>query len=693
MGLEPTPTRLTTARSTFELLVLVMVFYCLVITQFLVFSGVEQNEVAQMTSTLTSRSQSKAFGPILAFTFLLLAATPLMGWSQQSAIDSMEAVLPSQTGEEKLKTLGDLAFQYCFLNTDKALAYGKMELELAEELGDSAKIAMAWNDLAAAYVSRGEFETSILYNEKAMQTRQRLGDSIGVASSLSKIGHAEMELGRLDAALVVLLRAATIFEAEEQYRNQSLVENNIGTLHQKQGNSAKAIEYFEKAVATANRIDDVYCLIGPKSNLALEYFNKGSRNKSQPIFLELARLMEETGMQQNMATIKMNLGVCYMDTAAFDSALYYFFAADTLFQVKNDLKGLSMLNVDMGICYTRMRAFPQAKERLDKGMAYARQTGSNLRLEHACDGYSGYALAQGDYKSAFEYQQRAREYQRLVFNEEVNAKVAEMQTRYETEKKEKELAVRDKELAASALRTKNQQLAIVLLAGGLLLVLTFVGLLLRNQKLRRERMLHQAKSDLQEERLRISRDLHDNIGAELTLISSSLEVQAMTAPDDHAKGELANIGSYARNAMAQLRETIWAIRNESISVEALSLRLMDYAAKLCKPAGIVSKVDVAGLDQKSLSPTLTIHLYRMCQEAIHNAVKYAQCGKLTLHLQADAKRLAVEIRDDGKGFDRGQGGSGYGLQNMEARAAELGGTFALQSEPGSGTVVRLSVPC
>jgi signal transduction histidine kinase len=610
----------------------------------------------------------------------------------QSPLDSMERLLPTATGQDKINLAGELAFQYCYINTDKALQYGRLELQLTLALGDSAQIAQAWNDLAAAYISRGEFEESLVLSQQALGVRERLGDSLKVATTLGRIGHARIELGQLDEALTALIRAARIYEHENKPQLLGMMYNHIGAVHQRQGNHPKAIAYFQKAIAMAEKLRDAASLVPPLSNLGKEYFDGGEKSKAKMIFLRLVRTLDSLGSQENLALITANLGTTYMDEAQYDSAMYFFTAADTLYAAKGDKKGLTTVYVDMGICYTRMKAYDKADKALAEGLRYARETASNWRLHQAYEALHQLAYAKGDYKAAADYMAQMLDYLRQIHNETVNEKVAEMDTRYQTEKKEKDLAVRSKQLADAELKAKTQQLWLFLLAGGLLLVLGVAAYLVRRQRLRRERLEQQSRLALQEERLRISRDLHDHIGAELTLITSSLDVLVAQAPDAPQGKELQEIGGYSRNAMSQLRETIWAIRSETISVDALSLRLMDYAARLCRPAGIVSTVEVEGTAAKPLSPLHTIHVYRMAQEAIHNAVKYAACKTLTILLDARPASLEIRITDDGRGFARERAHTGNGLQNMQARAEELGGSFVLASAPGKGTAVTIRVP-
>lgn len=610
----------------------------------------------------------------------------------QSPLDSLERLLPILKGQEKLNLAGELAYQFCYVNTDKAFHYGKIELQLAQELGDSAQIAQAWNDLAAACISSGDFEGAVVLSRRALGTRARLGDSLKVASSLGRLGHALVELSSFDEALTAMLRAARIYEQENQPQYLGMMYNHIGAVHQRQGNHPKAVAYFQQAVATAEAAQDVPSSIAPLSNLGKEYFDQGRKEEAQAIFLRLTRTMHALGIRENLALIQSNLGATYMEEAQYDSAQYYFAAADSLYAIKGDKKGLTAVKVDLGTCLTRMGEFNQAAQVLAEGLRYAEETGASLRLQQAHHALYELAYARGDYKAASDHLAKALAYQLKTDSEAINQQVAEMETRYQTEKKEKDLAVRNQQLAAAELKAKTQQLWLFLLAGGLLLVLGLAFVLVRAQRLRRERVEQRARLALQEERLRISRDLHDHIGAELTLITSSLDALAVETPEAPQAQALQEVGGFSRNAMSQLRETIWAIRSETISVDALSLRLMDYAARLCRPAGIASSVEVEGDADKTLSPLHTIHVYRMAQEAIHNAVKYAACRHLDIRIEARPDFLALRIADDGQGFAQEGGSKGHGLPNMQARAEELGGSLAVVSAPGKGTAVTIRVP-
>jgi signal transduction histidine kinase len=377
----------------------------------------------------------------------------------------------------------------------------------------------------------------------------------------------------------------------------------------------------------------------------------------------------------------MNLGASLVRLGEYAKGIQNLKAADSIYVIKDDAKGQAMTQVNLAIGYLGLRDTAAARRNLRQAELLCSAVNSDQQWYLLYDGYYRLESAENHPEAAVRYNALANQHRQRIYTERASKQIAEMETKYDTEKKEQALA-------ASELENRNQLLLIAGLMALLVLVIVLGVIVLRNQRLKRETLQQKSTLALQEERLRISRDLHDHIGAELTLISSSVEVA--TGHDDPV---LQEISGFARNAMGQLRETVWAIRNESIAVDAFADRLRDYASRLCAPVRMVLQVQVQGEAGRVLSPTGTLQLYRLCQEAVHNAVKYSQSATLDIVIVANATQVAVTITDKGIGFDVATRSSGYGLGNMKARAAEQGGTVQVTSAQGNGTVVHVMMPC
>jgi signal transduction histidine kinase/sugar lactone lactonase YvrE len=203
---------------------------------------------------------------------------------------------------------------------------------------------------------------------------------------------------------------------------------------------------------------------------------------------------------------------------------------------------------------------------------------------------------------------------------------------------------------------------------------------------------------IQLERERISRDLHDNVGSNLTYIISSLDSigdRIEKIPSTQAQVKIESLGEFTRSTMQQLRETIWVINKESVSIQELRDKINEHVFKMLSASGQMKfAVSALGNTAIKLTPSIAIHVFRVVQEAVNNSIKHSQAANLVVEIwEQNGNSLAVTIKDNGKGFELEKEVNGhYGLVNMQARTEEMGGKFKLSSETGKGTTVKLVIP-
>ena len=201
---------------------------------------------------------------------------------------------------------------------------------------------------------------------------------------------------------------------------------------------------------------------------------------------------------------------------------------------------------------------------------------------------------------------------------------------------------------------------------------------------------------VQQERSRIAQDLHDNIGANLAhigLLTEQVE-QAMDNPGE-MRARLDHIFNVAHATAKELDAVVWAVDPENDTLEEFARYVHGYAEDYLGMAGIRCHfASTAAMPELHLSARLRHHLLMIVKEALHNVVSHAAATVVILRIGVEDHRLMLEIADDGRGLPpAGSMRGGNGLQNMKARAAEMGGVcgFSL-SESGTGMTVHLSVP-
>jgi PAS domain S-box-containing protein len=198
-----------------------------------------------------------------------------------------------------------------------------------------------------------------------------------------------------------------------------------------------------------------------------------------------------------------------------------------------------------------------------------------------------------------------------------------------------------------------------------------------------------------EERQRLARELHDSVSQALYGIALGTRTARAwlnrEGPRERVEEWLDYVLSLADAGLTEMRSLIFELRPESLETEGLIAALEKQAAAL------QARHEIPVHATLGREPDLPLEakeaLYRIAQEALHNTVKHAHASRAELKLECDARGIALEVSDDGAGFDPGEDFSGHlGLKSMRERAARLGGTLRVESAPGEGTSIRVRIP-
>jgi signal transduction histidine kinase len=199
------------------------------------------------------------------------------------------------------------------------------------------------------------------------------------------------------------------------------------------------------------------------------------------------------------------------------------------------------------------------------------------------------------------------------------------------------------------------------------------------------------------ERQRLARDIHDTLAQ--GFVSIVLQLQAaereLPAGADAARRHLERARRTARDNLAEARRLVWDLRPEPLRAASLGEALGRLADRLAEETGMAATATVTGTP-RPLSPDAEITLLRVTQEALANVSKHASAGRVALTLSYMDGEAALDVRDDGVGFAPGAGtvgtNGGLGLPGMKERVEALGGRLAVESGPGRGTTIAVTVP-
>ncbi|MEO1401001.1 MAG: sensor histidine kinase [Cyanobacteria bacterium J06635_1] len=196
-----------------------------------------------------------------------------------------------------------------------------------------------------------------------------------------------------------------------------------------------------------------------------------------------------------------------------------------------------------------------------------------------------------------------------------------------------------------------------------------------------------------QERSRIAREIHDSLGHSLTALNIQLEGALKLAQRDpvRSQGFLVEAKRLGSVALRDVRQSVAALRVDALQGQSLAVAINTLLENVQQATSLSLRHDIQLPDQELPGP-LRVALYRILQEGLTNIVKHANATQVKVQIATHAQTLLLTLEDDGRGFDPAHTSTGYGLQGIRERTESVGGVFNLDSQPGHGSRLSVSLP-
>ncbi len=620
-------------------------------------------------------------------------------------------------------------------------------MQVAESSNDSIKLRI-YNKIGFYYIFNDPVRAKELLLKGIKQSR------------IKKVPFSEAELvntygiyydvaGKSDSAKYYFEKALTISKAHDYKTITVMIINNLGMFHWNKGDYQEALDYFFRALEMSNSFpnssEDTYY-----SNIGLIYQDMGLLDKSLEYHYKALEIRRKLGDKKNIAISLNNIGIILSQRKKYGEAKNTFKEAIKTASEVNEFGVL--YNASDGLAHIYIltgepeKAIPILKKsiherdrliidrranlssiayvidayllinQLDSTKVYINKGNDflvdfpELRIS-AIDFYSSaskvYFMDQ-NYPEGMDYFDKTLAAKDSIFSTENAQKIANLETKFKVSEKEKSHAQTRANLAEKELEVEQKNLFIF----GMVALVLFLGTLgflvyreqkLKNNQLQKEGELKVAlakieiQNQLQEQRLRISRDLHDNIGSQLTFIISSIDnlKYRLANTGNEITDKLGAISKFTTQTIYELRDTIWAMNKTDISMDDLQARISNFIekAQVSSDVDFQFEVDNALLKEMPFTSVEGMNIYRIIQESVNNALKYSEASLIKVRIAKAAadenEKVEVSIFDDGIGFQVEKAKSGNGLANIKKRAKELGGKVEVTSKEKAGTVVKL----
>lgn len=573
-------------------------------------------------------------------------------------------------------------------NPDTGAALARKAIALSTPVNYLQGLGDGYVRLGIIAKDAGNYEEAISEYKKSLIHRLQIGDQDLIARVYNNIGMVFNKMAEYDSASFYLMKALKAAEALQLKPAQAMYSMNLGIAYEKNRDFELALKFNHQARKLYEEEEDSTGVLKCLINEGGIRYAKKEYASALPIYrnaIAIATILED---DRNLYYAIGDIATTFMSMDVYDSAVYYMRQSLSYHLEKEDIPAASIDFSNLGILFGKMNQSDSAVYYLKQSLHLAEDIGDiQLAAKNATELSAQYA-SKGDYKEAYIYQQKFIAYNDSVFNESKAEAIAEMQTRYETEKKESQIQLlnKDKEIQQQQIARKNLMQG--LLAGGIVVIVIFFGLFFNRYKLKRT---IQSQEALLNERKRISSELHDDLGAQLSTAKLYLSKIKSGDNTDDTKAIIDNSLSLIDGSITDLRRIMDDLQVSTLQDKGIIVATEELVNKVNHLQLIHFSLSHHGIE-KRLEYKLEHTVFRITQELINNTLKYAGANHVTLELLVRDDSFVVLYEDDGKGFDIQKIKRGYGLNNVENRATAMGGFAEWDTRPGNGFRAIIEIP-
>lgn len=566
----------------------------------------------------------------------------------------------------------------------EAISKYEEALRICESSGNIAGAGNSFNNLGLVYNNLSQYDKALEYYTKALEAYSSIRDTSGMLRCYNNIGIVHDNQGQYPKALEYYYKSLAICDVKQDKAGQANLYLNIGLVHTNQGEHEEAMKNYEEALRLGKEMDYKQVISNAYGNMAIALRYLEQYDRAMQCNDESIRLEKSLNNRRGLASSFNTRGKIYRDMHQPDAAMSAFLDAKAIFEEIKD-------SVHLGITLGDIANLHYQKQQYAKAIDYfhrAREIASNIQSpDDKLSANQGLAMtyaAMKDFKNAYFYQQEYQELNDTLFNERKSEQIADIAARYEAEKKDTEIQLLQADRELHTAEIQKQKLLKYLFFGGLISTLILAWLLYRHIRTRNELRVQTLRN-------KIARDLHDDVGSTL----SSIAIFSDMARDQSRDLEplLNSIGEGARKMLDAMGDIVWTIHPDNDQFDRMILRMRTFAFELLGAKNIEFTFETGEhIPENRFSMEMRKNLFLIFKEATNNLAKYSGANKAAISLRDSKEGLMLMVRDNGKGFQSDQIQEGSGLRNMRQRAKEMGAELQIDSDPGVGTTIRLTIP-
>jgi two-component system, NarL family, sensor kinase len=637
--------------------------------------------------------------PIRLFILLFLCA--FTSSAQLQKIDSLRSLINNEKDEHrKTELLLMLSIEFRQINADSSRLLTNKVVRISERTNDDELRMKAELNTVYYFINSTSPDSGLAITEKNINALKSKGraDSL-MAQYQSASGYTLMKLNRQKEALEHFYTSLKIAEIIGDAKAKARALHQIGWAHMELNQSAKAIGFFLQSLKVFDDNHLPYLYPATFTNIASCYGDAGKIDST----IYYGKKGIALAGKQNNYTVEANgwfiLGTAYIEQKKYEEALECFLKAKPIrektgdyFFIVSDMAVISELYALMGKTEEGIKI---GKEAIAIAQTQKLQAKFPMIYKSMALNYE----KAGDYEMAASLYKKMNDLKDSIYTNASTEALAEMETKYETEKKER--IIQEQEFN---LKKKNY---FIIGISTLLILGALLGYFIHaRNKIRQQAKMSKAIHDEEikttaavmraeeNERQRIAKDLHDGVGqmmsaAKMNLSAITNEIEFKTEDQQQS---FERIISLIDESCKEVRTVSHQMMPNMLLKSGLGKAVADFIDKIDRRV-LKVQLNTEGLHE-SLDENIEIVLYRVLQECVNNVIKHSGASQLDISIIKDADGISTTVEDNGKGFDISQlsADAGMGLRNMKARIEYVKGTIEFDSSPGNGTLVAIHIP-
>lgn len=632
----------------------------------------------------------KKFVLIIFFLFITYGVST----QNKKVIDSLKLQLEQTKEVDQQFHLNIRLFEYeQRSDLKKAKAYLDKAVSLAKTLNSDSLSTVANKHLSAYFVFSHQYDSVYHYGAKALASKNYL-TSKALIDLYSIQGTSHYYQSDYSKSVESHIRAKVVADSVGDDMGKAKVYNNIAISYLKIENWTEAEKYLNLSIELCRKLDVKRGLAYNLGNLGIVYKNTEQYKKAIVVFEEAVSITLELDDKYAVARNIANIGTLYEQLNDLDLALRYYEESYDLAKTLNDQSILAISTHNIGSVYAKKNDFKRSFQKYNASLEIAKVLNEKSLIRDNYLGLSESSEQLNQFRSSIDYRKLYEKYNDSIINENHLKDISELNIKYESEKKEKEI------LALSSDRINNEAqllkqesrirlLTIVLLAGFFLFSTVLIVARNRSNNKKQKDIIYAISETQLKERKRIAQDLHDSVGGLLAIAKSSLE----------------NLDYNNKTLNDDIEKSISLLSSSSDQVRKISHNLMP--SELIK-FGLVSAIEsymdnINSPDltaqfyphnmEVELDETIQLNLYRIFQEVVQNVLKHSESNTVNVYLNNHGKHIDLMVEDNGIGFEKDCNSSdGMGLKSIEYRTRLMDGNMTIDSYQGKGTTINIKIP-